>query len=343
VVNVYGPTEATTFAVCGAVEALPHDAVSVPIGRPIANTSGYVLDRKLRPVPVGLPGELFIGGPGVARGYAGRPALTAERFLPDPFAGDGSRMYSTGDIVRYRRDGTMEFLGRADDRTEIKGFRVEPSEVEAALARHPKVRQAAVIVDEAVYDRRLIAYVVPADAAHPPTDLREFLQATLPPYMVPAAFVVLQALPMTENRKVDKAALPAAPDEASRAVSGQLAPQTALEGELATLTARMLGLSAVGVTDDFFTLGGRSLLAMRLVNRINERYAANVALRDFFQEPTVARLAAEVAATRDTARPEGAEQSPSETDQRLLDQIDELSDHEVDKLLGELSEDEAER
>ena len=353
--NGYGPTETTTFAVCGLIETVPAGATSVPIGRPIANTSGYVLDRHLRPVPVGVPGELFIGGPGVARGYANRPALTAERFVPDPFAGGGSRMYRTGDVVRHLRNGTIEFLGRADSQVKIRGFRVEPGEVEAALTLHPEVGRCAVVVDEAPSGRRLVAYVVPATTGAAPSDLRDFLAAMLPPYMLPASFVELSSLPLTPSGKLDRAELPRVHDEGPAAGAGLVAARTETERELAALAAEMLGVARIGVTDDFFTLGGHSLLAMRLVARCNERYAADVALRQFLRAPTIARLASEVDATRGAALsggigikqahdgrlPHGRRQAHA--DQRLLDRLEELSDDEVDALLRDMAEDEVER
>jgi amino acid adenylation domain-containing protein len=341
--NGYGPTETTTFAVCGLIETVPADAASVPIGRPIANTSGYVLDRHLRLVPVGVPGELFIGGPGVARGYANRPALTAERFLPDPLAGGGSRMYRTGDVVRYLKDGTIEFLGRVDSQVKIRGFRVEPSEVEAALTLHPEVSQTVVVVDEGPSGRRLVAYVVPVTTGASPKHLREFLAATLPPYMLPASFAELPSLPLTPSGKLDRAALPRFHDAGPVAGAGFVAPRTETERELAALTADMLGMARVGVTDDFFALGGHSLLAMRLVARSNERYAANVALRQFLQTPTVARLASEVDATRGAAKSSRTDRAPADADQRLLDRLEELSDDEVNALLRDMAEGEAER
>ncbi|WP_330343223.1 non-ribosomal peptide synthetase [Streptomyces sp. NBC_00557] len=297
ILNGYGPTEATTFAVCGPIESVPTDAASVPIGRPIANTSVYVLDAELRPVADGTPGELFIGGPGVARGYAGQPAASRERFLPDPFTEEpGARMYRTGDLVRCRADGALEFLGRLDDQVKIRGYRVEPGEVEAALGRHPGLRQVAVVVEEPAGDRRLVAHVVPAAPGARPSGLREFLAGRLPEWMIPSAFVVHSALPLTPTGKIDRAALPPAAetDGADGADENAVAPRTDLERELAGLTAELLGLSFVGVTDDFFALGGHSLLAMRLVSRVNDRFAAQVALGDFLYDPTVARLAAEV-------------------------------------------------
>jgi acyl-CoA synthetase (AMP-forming)/AMP-acid ligase II len=296
-VNGYGPTEATTFAVCGPIESVPADATSVPIGRPIANTSCYLLDAELRPVADGATGELFIGGPGVARGYAGLPEQTQERFLPDPFAAEpGARMYRTGDLVRCRPDRTLEFVGRVDDQVKIRGHRVEPGEVEAALGRHPDLRQLAVVVDGAAGERRLVAHVVPAAPGARPAGLREFLAARLPEWMIPSAFVVHPALPLTATGKIDRAALPAAPADGSDADA--VSPRTDLERELAELTAELLGLASVGVTDDFFALGGHSLLAMRLVSRVNDRFATEVALGEFLYDPTVVRLAAEVSRDR---------------------------------------------
>lgn len=295
--NCYGPTETTTFAVCGPIASVPADATSVPIGRPIANTSCYVLDADLKPVPDGTKGELFIGGPGVARGYAGQPEQTRERFLPDPFAGqDEARMYRTGDVVRALADGVLEFLGRVDDQVKIRGYRVEPGEVEAALGLHPEVRQVAVVADDSAGERRLAAHVVPAVPGTTPSGMREFLAGRLPEWMVPSAFVVSAALPLTTSGKVDRAALPPVPDDGPAA--GAVPPRTDLERQLAVITADMLGLASVGVTDDFFALGGHSLLAMRLVSRVNSTFDAQVALGDFLYDPTVVRLAAEVSRDR---------------------------------------------
>nr|APD71864.1 non-ribosomal peptide synthetase 5 [Streptomyces sp.] len=295
--NGYGPTETTTFAVCGLVESLPADARSVPIGKPIANTSCYVLDPDLNPVPAGMDGELFIGGPGVARGYVGQPELTEERFPPDPFAQeDGARMYRTGDMVRCRADGLLEFLGRLDDQVKIRGYRVEPGEVEAALALHPDIRQLAVVVNETADGWRLVAHVVPATPGESPAGMREFLAAALPEWMIPAAFVVSADLPLTTSGKVDRTALRSVPNVSPDA--GAVPPSTDLERQLAALTSDLLGLASVGVTDDFFALGGHSLLAMRLVSKINDRFAARVSLGDFLYDPTVLRLAAEVSRDR---------------------------------------------
>ncbi|MGW1895279.1 non-ribosomal peptide synthetase [Streptomyces sp. NPDC002004] len=295
--NAYGPTEATTFAVCGPIGSVPADATSVPIGAPIANTRCYVLDADLEPVPDGAAGELFIGGPGVARGYAGRPEETEEQFLPDPFATqDGATMYRTGDRVRVLANGTLDFLGRVDNQVKIRGYRVEPGEVEAVLGAHPDVRQAAVVPDGTAGERRLVAHVVPAESASVPTGLREYLAGRLPEWMIPSAFVVSPGLPFTASGKVDRAALPPVPADGPD--SAAVAPRTDLERDLAALTAEMLGLGSVGVTDDFFALGGHSLLAMRLVSRVNDRFTAQIELGDFLYDPTVLRLATEVSRDR---------------------------------------------
>ncbi|MFF3459222.1 amino acid adenylation domain-containing protein [Streptomyces sp. NPDC002730] len=349
--NGYGPTETTTFAVCHLIEALPDGAPSVPIGRPIANTTAHVLDPHLRPVPVGVPGELYIGGPGVARGYANRPGLTAERFLPDPYAGGGARMYRTGDVARYHRNGTVEFLGRADNQVKIRGFRIEPGEVETALSAHPGVGQAAVVVDDdAPSGRRLVAYVAraPGRSAPSPEELRDFLARTLPAYLLPAAYAEVAAMPLTASGKVDRAALPAV-DDSRLPLDGHVPPRTATERTLAELLAEMLGVPGVGVADDFFVLGGNSLLAMRLMSRVNELFVVDVPLRDFLGAPTVERLASAVDAALASADgdrpPPTARGTVGETDadEDLLDRIDELSDDEVNALLRDMAENEVER
>ncbi|MFF3411792.1 non-ribosomal peptide synthetase [Streptomyces sp. NPDC002742] len=296
-VNVYGPTETTVFAVCGPINTVPADATTVPIGEPVANTSCYVLDKDLEPVANGTTGELFIGGPGVGRGYAGRPDETRERFLPDPFADeDRSLMYRTGDLVSIRADGTLDFVGRADNQVKIRGYRVEPGEVEAVLTTHPGIRQAAVTVDESTGDRRLVAHVVPTAADGVPDGLREFLAGILPEWMLPAAFLASSQLPLTTAGKIDRLALQALPVPAPNAAAE--APLTDRERRLAAITADILGLASVGLRDDFFALGGHSLLAMRLVSQVNDTFEADVDLGAFLYDPTVLRLAAEVSHER---------------------------------------------
>ncbi|MFI0479414.1 non-ribosomal peptide synthase/polyketide synthase [Actinomadura sp. 9N215] len=288
--NAYGPTETTVCASAG--QCRPGDGA--PIGEPIANTAVYVLDPSLGLVPIGVAGELFVGGAQVARGYGGRSALTAERFIPDPFAADGSRMYRTGDRVRWRADGRLEFLGRADDQVKVRGFRVEPGEVEAVLAAHPQVRAAVVTAWGAGSAARLAAYLVPADLAEgiPAAEvLREFASRSLPEYMVPAVFTELAGLPVTPAGKVDRAALPV-PDVARPELgTAYVAPSTATEELLAGVWAELLGLERVGVADNFFALGGHSLLATQVMSRVREVLGVEVALAALFDAPSVRGLA----------------------------------------------------
>ncbi|HYH78192.1 MAG TPA: amino acid adenylation domain-containing protein, partial [Longimicrobium sp.] len=297
VVNGYGPTENTTFTACARIAAPGEVEGTVPIGTPIAHTSIFILDPAMRPVPVGVPGELYAGGAGLARGYVGRPGMTAERFVPNPFGGAGERLYRTGDRVRGRGDGRIEFLGRADAQVKIRGFRVEPGEVEAALLAHPGVREAVVAVHEdAPGDRRLVAYAVADDVvddaggAPDAAALKAYLAARLPDHLVPSSVVLLPAFPLTPNGKVDRAALPAPGAEAAE----QVAPRTPTEEIVAGIWADLLHLPAVGVEDDFFVLGGHSLLATQVAARVREAFGVEVALRALFDAPTVAALAASV-------------------------------------------------
>ncbi len=304
-INGYGPTEATTFSCCyTAPRPLPEACESLPIGGPIANTRAYVLDRHLSPVPVGVPGELYIGGDGLARGYLGRPGLTAERFVPDPFAAEpGSRLYRTGDRVRWLPEGVLEFHGRLDEQVKIRGFRIEPGEIEAALAGHPAVREAAVLAQPGRHgDKHLVAYFV---GSAPVTELRRHLEGRLPGYMVPAAYVALDALPLTASGKLDRAALPAlapAPTEAF------VPPRGTAETVLAGIWAEVLGVPRVGAHDNFFDLGGHSLIATRVVSRIRDEFGTDLPLRALFETPTVSGLAGAVerATASRSARPEAA-------------------------------------
>jgi amino acid adenylation domain-containing protein/non-ribosomal peptide synthase protein (TIGR01720 family) len=301
--NAYGPTEIT---VCATV-ALDPDATEgrVSIGRPLPNLTTYVLDAGLRPVPVGVPGELFVGGIGVARGYLGRPGTTAERFVPDPFAGTpGARMYRTGDVVRWRADGALEFVGRADRQVKLRGFRIEPGEIEAALLAKPGVREAAAVVNEHVPgSRRLVAYVSAEDGVTADV-LRAALRGRLPEYMVPAAFVFLPALPRTPNGKLDARALPA-PEASGTGEADATAPRTRAEEVLARVWAQVLGREAVGVHENFFELGGDSILSIQVIVRA-AREGVRIALRQVFQHQSVADLAA----AAETAAPIAAEQGP---------------------------------
>ncbi|WP_240686850.1 non-ribosomal peptide synthetase [Amycolatopsis suaedae] len=281
----YGLTEATVNSTLWLARRT--DGGGVPIGVPDPNTTAYILDDRLRPVPLGVAGELYIGGRGLALGYLGRHGLTAERFLPCPFGEPGSRMYRTGDRARWRADGNIDFLGRADEQVKIRGFRVEPGEVAAALSSHPAVGQAAVVVDETAGVARLVGYVVPTG---PVGSLREHLAELLPEYMIPALIVELDGpLPLTPNGKLDRRALPA-PDWT--VLTGDDRPATQEQAAVAALVADVLGLPEVGVHDNFFALGGHSMASMRLVARISAELGTRLSLRDVFDHPTVAGLAA---------------------------------------------------
>ncbi|MCQ8773511.1 amino acid adenylation domain-containing protein [Streptomyces telluris] len=287
--NLYGPTETAVDVTLWPCRPDPA-ATTVPIGRPAANTRVYVLDTRLRPVAPGTAGELYVTGVQLARGYTGRPALTAERFVACPFE-PGSRMYRTGDLVRWTGHGTLEYLGRADDQVKIRGFRVEPGEVETAAVRCGGVAQAAAVVrEDRPGDRRLVLYAVPAPGAElRPARLREELAGTLPEHMVPSAVVVLDALPVTANGKLDRKALPAPEHGTGR---GGRRPRPGREEILAGLFATVLGLPEVGAEDDFFALGGDSLLAMRLVAQARTALGVELGIRQVFATPTVAALAA---------------------------------------------------
>ncbi|MCP4660219.1 MAG: amino acid adenylation domain-containing protein, partial [bacterium] len=305
--NAYGPTENTTFTTWQRVRAVPAGARTVPIGSPIANTEVYVLDRSLEPVPVGVAGELYAGGDGLARGYAGRAQLSAEKFVPHPFAArPGERLYRTGDLVRYLPEGAIEFLGRIDHQVKLRGFRVELGEIEAVLNGHGNVRESVVLVRDEIAagdgrrsPARLVAYVVAGGEPLPAVrELREFLSQALPDYMVPAVVVFLDALPLTPNGKVDRRALPA-PAASEILPEGELAaPGNPTEELLAGIWGEVLGVGGVGVHDDFFELGGHSLMATQLASRVRETFAVELPLRKIFEAPTVAELAAIIEAAQ---------------------------------------------
>ncbi len=297
--NGYGPTEATISATFWTCER-ESTRRFVPIGRPIANTQVYLLDRYLRPVPVGVAGELYIGGDGLSRGYSGRPGLTAERFVPDPFSEvPGARLYQSGDRARYRADGTLEFLGRLDFQVKIRGIRVEPGEIAATLLEHPGVGECIVVTrEDDPGDRRLVAYLVPGPDRSPPgiEELSGFLQGRLPEPMIPSAFVLLDAMPLTPHGKVDRRALPA-PEYSRAALADLVTPRTPVEKEIAGIWMALLKVETVGVHDNFFSLGGHSLLAAQVVARLRAAFGLDLPLRALFETPTVAGLAERIETT----------------------------------------------
>jgi amino acid adenylation domain-containing protein len=303
--NQYGPTEShvvTAFALTGSPPTWPR----LPsIGRPIANTEIYILDSSLSPVPIGVPGELYLGGDGLARGYLNRPELTAERFIPNPFsANPGSRLYRTGDLARYLPGGNIEFLGRIDQQVKIRGFRIEPGEIEWALGQHDGVGEAVVLAREdapddpsalAIAGKRLVAYVVPRREPAPTiNELRDFLKEKLPQYMLPTAFVFLESWPLTPSGKVDRRALP--PPDYSRAQlqESYVAPRTATEEILTVIWAEVLKVDQIGIHDNFFDLGGHSLKATQVMSRVREAVRLDIPLRILFEAPTVAELASRI-------------------------------------------------
>nr|WP_279637144.1 non-ribosomal peptide synthetase [Corallococcus praedator] len=302
-INGYGPTENTTFSSTHRMEGPDEVGTTVSIGQPIQNTTAYVLDGTMQPVPVGVPGELYVGGEGLARGYVGRPELTAGRFVPNPF-GQGDRLYRTGDMVRWLSNGTLDFVGRKDTQVKVRGYRIELGEVEAALSQSAGVSESVVVVrDDGAEGKRLVAYVTAEEGAElEASELRSHVKQRLPEYMVPSAYVVLDALPLTPNGKVDRKALPAPEATVATALHGYEAPRTPTEELLAGMWAGVLRKERVGIHDDFFELGGHSLLATQLVSRIREALQVELPLRELFESPTVARLAQRV----DVARADAA-------------------------------------
>jgi non-ribosomal peptide synthase protein (TIGR01720 family) len=296
ILNHYGPTEATVGMLTYPVRTGQngHRAATVPLGHPLPNIQAYVLDRHLSPVPIGVPGELHIGGRGLARGYLNRPELTAEKFIADPFSPEpGARLYKTGDVVRYLPDGNLEFLGRTDHQVKIRGFRIELAEVESVLGQHPAVRGVVVTAREDLPgDRRLVAYVVSHPGPTPaPGELRHFLQAQLPDYMVPSAFVLLDTLPRTPHGKVDRLALPSPNQDRPEVEKRGLASRTSVEAVLAGIWAAVLKLERIGIYDNFFELGGDSILSIQIIARANQA-GIRLTTRQLFQYQTVAELAA---------------------------------------------------
>jgi acyl-coenzyme A synthetase/AMP-(fatty) acid ligase/acyl carrier protein len=343
IVNLYGPTETCINATFWA-HSPEKQTTGVPIGLPTANLKVYVLDPYLNPVPVGAPGELYIGGRGLARGYLNRPELTAEKFIPNPFAkqndgtpvyrvypSPGDRLYRTGDLVRFLPDGNLDFLGRIDNQVKLRGFRIELGEIESILNQHPGVRQAVAIVkQERTGDSRLVVYLIPnPEASSDPAALTEYLKARLPAYMLPSAFVFLDAMPLTTSGKVDRRALPATATVHSPNLSSQDVPRTPLEQVLAGIFSQVLGVQSVGLYDNFFDLGGHSLLAIRLNSHITDVFKLEMPLRSIFEAPTVAELAERMLATP-------GESQRIEKAAQLLIEVAELSETEAYSRLDQI-------
>jgi amino acid adenylation domain-containing protein len=325
ILNHYGPTETTVGSL--TFDASEHElsevARTAPIGRPIANTQIYILDKHSQLCPIGVAGELYIGGAGVAAGYLNDPEQTAARFLPDPFS-TNSRVYRTGDLARYLPDGNVEFLGRVDLQVKVRGYRIELGEIEAALTAHPFVRQAVALLRHDNGRERLVAYVI-SSKLRPgnTTELTEFLKQRLPDYMMPAPILVLRGFPTTPNGKVDRAALPV-PEEVQGVNRVVIAPQSFVEIELAKIWTSLLKIDELSVHDDFFDLGGHSLLATQVVSRVRKTFAKEIPLRSIFDAPTVAKLAVVIGETS------GADAVDLQME---LDAIESLSDEEAERLL----------
>jgi aspartate racemase len=351
IINMLGQTEVTGIVATYPVALKRDEPLHViPAGRPISNARIYLLDQHMQPVPVGLPGELYVGGEGLGRGYLNRPNLTAERFVPNPFVTEDHspqstayRLYRTGDLARYRADGVIEFLGRSDHQVKIRGFRIEPGEVEAVLGQHPAIREVVAMAaaieqngaGQASEDQQLIAYIVADLSAIPtPGDLRAFMKKQLPDYMIPSAFIFMEAFPLTSTGKVDRSALPHA--DASHFgldKTGYAPPRNPVEEVLVRIWADLLSVERVGIHDNFFELGGHSLLAIQSMAYLQEMLGVEeplIAL--FFEDPTVAGVAGALMHSQ-------GGQSGMEEIAATLNQIASMSDDEVDAMLTELGDD----
>jgi acyl-CoA synthetase (AMP-forming)/AMP-acid ligase II/acyl carrier protein len=328
--NAYAPTEATIYS---TLMLCPEGSRKTPaLGRPIQNMQVYLLDHYGQPAPAGVPGELHIGGVGVAPGYLNRRELTAEKFIPDPFSGShGARLYKTGDLARFLPDGNLEFLGRTDHQVKIRGFRIELAEIETVLGEHPLVREVAVIArEDAPGDKRIVAYIVlRAGHATDISDLRSHLKHRLPDYMLPSVFVTLESMPLSETGKIDRESLPMPEQSRPELEHSYAAPATALEKVLADIFGEVLKIERVGVRDNFFELGGHSLLATRAVSKIREIFEIELPVRKLFEEPTVSGLASVIAAN---------ERARIERTAELLCEISVMSDDAVTAMLEESPE-----
>jgi acyl-CoA synthetase (AMP-forming)/AMP-acid ligase II/acyl carrier protein len=327
-VHVYGPTESTTFASWKLIEEVSATAATVSIGRAISNTRLYILDQHLNPVPIGVTGELCIGGNGLARGYIKHPELTAERFIPDPIGSEpGARLYKTGDLTRWLANGEIEFVRRNDFQIKMRGFRIEPGEIETVLRQHKSVREAIVVArTDARGDAYLSAYVVAPELTPTAGELRAFLKEKLPEYMLPSVYLPLDKLPLTPHGKVDRRALPQ-PDRGALGLDVQfVAPRSAIEEVLSEIFAEVLRVERVGVNDSFFELGGHSLLATQIVTRVRKTLQSDLPLRKLFEAPTVASLATVLVA---------GESNPGELEKRAetLRRTESLTADDLEELL----------
>jgi len=326
--NMYGPTETTVWStICQIQPANPE----ITIGRPIGNTHCHILDAHLQPAPIGVPGDLYIGGEGLARGYLNRPELTTEKFISDPFSDKPeARLYKTGDLAKYRADGQIQYLGRSDNQIKIRGFRVELGEIEAVLAQHPAIREIVVIVrEDTPGDKRLVGYPILHQEQDEPTtsELRDFAREELPEYMIPGAFVFLNEYPLTPNKKIDRKALPA-PDQNRPELTHQyVAPRDELEEGVTRIFASVLKLERVGIYDNFFDLGGHSLLATQVVSHIRQDLHVELPLRSLFEAPSPAGLASVIIRKR-------VEQVDEAGLTELLTNLENLSPEEVKALLN---------
>jgi amino acid adenylation domain-containing protein len=329
--NHYGPTETTVGVLMYGVrdEDLSRNYLKTPLGRPIANTQAFLLNAGLQPVPIGIIGELYIGGDNLGRGYLNRREATAERFIPNPFSVEpGARLYRTGDRARYLPEGNIEFLGRTDHQVKIRGFRIEPGEIEAVLIQHPDVEQAIVMPwAETPEQRRLVAYVVPHQARAPSAaELRDFLKKKLPEHMVPSTFTLLDGLPRTPHGKVDREALPIHDQRQPAMEESYVPPRSPEEEMIVEIWAEVLKVDRVGVHDNFFDLGGHSLLATQVMSQVRKVFQVELPLRSLFEAPTVAELALRVARSISNAG-ELAELG------RTLTEVESLSDYEIEQQL----------
>ncbi|MEH2195005.1 MAG: amino acid adenylation domain-containing protein [Nostoc sp.] len=327
IIHAYGPSECTVFTSCYPIpKQLDQNVHSIPIGKPIGDRTVYLLDGDLHRVPIGVPGELYVGGASVARGYLNQPILTSEKFIANPFI-EGDTLYKTGDLVRRLPDGNLEFLGRIDTQVKIRGFRIELAEIEAVLNQHSDIKQAVVMMREDEPGKKyLVAYLVTNHNQLTPSTLRNFLKKKLPDYMIPAAFVFVEALPLTPNAKINRRALPV-PDTSQRSVEVDfVAPSTPTEQELATIWAEILRLKQIGIYDNFFELGGHSLLATQVISRLREAFSLDFPLRYLFENPTIAELSQKVIVQQ-------IEQAENDALADILAEVEELSEVEVRRQL----------